>query len=152
MCSTKCAMPVCSTGSCRDPRVSHTPTATDRTCGIRSVARRTPLARTARRMLDSGTWRPAAVKWLQQKELPFNHITAANQGHRPVSPKALSAEADDADSIQTRATDDADYTDQTQPDATLTAVTPYHAKFWAYELTRRAPSDSVDRLANALVD
>lgn len=32
------------------------------------------------------------------------------------------------------------------------AVTPFHAKFWAYELTRRAPADSVDRLATALVD
>jgi adenine-specific DNA-methyltransferase len=31
-------------------------------------------------------------------------------------------------------------------------VTPYHAKLWAYELTRRAPSDSVDRLASAPVD
>jgi len=31
-------------------------------------------------------------------------------------------------------------------------VTPFHAKFWAYELTRRAPADSVDRLATALVD
>ncbi len=31
-------------------------------------------------------------------------------------------------------------------------MTPFHAKFWAYELTRRAPSDSVDRLATALVD
>jgi len=31
-------------------------------------------------------------------------------------------------------------------------VTPYHAKFWAHELTRRAPADSVDRLATALVD
>ncbi len=31
-------------------------------------------------------------------------------------------------------------------------MTPFHAKFWAYELTRRAPADSVDRLATALVD
>jgi len=31
-------------------------------------------------------------------------------------------------------------------------VTPFHAKFWAYEITRRAPADSVDRLATALVD
>lgn len=36
--------------------------------------------------------------------------------------------------------------------AKLTDVTPYHAKFWAHELTRRAPADSVDRLATALVD
>lgn len=31
-------------------------------------------------------------------------------------------------------------------------VTPYHAKYWAYELTRRCPADSVDRLTTALVD
>ncbi len=31
-------------------------------------------------------------------------------------------------------------------------MTPYHAKIWAHELTRRAPADSVDRLATALVD
>ena len=31
-------------------------------------------------------------------------------------------------------------------------MTPYHAKYWAYELTRRCPADSVDRLASALVD
>ena len=31
-------------------------------------------------------------------------------------------------------------------------MTPYHAKFWAHELTRRCPADSVDRLASALVD
>ena len=34
----------------------------------------------------------------------------------------------------------------------MATVTPYHAKFWAHELTRRAPADSVDRLATALVD
>ena len=31
-------------------------------------------------------------------------------------------------------------------------LTPYHAKFFAYELTRRCPPDSDDRLAGALVD
>ena len=31
-------------------------------------------------------------------------------------------------------------------------MTPYHAKFWAYELTRRCPADSVDRLTTALDD
>ncbi len=31
-------------------------------------------------------------------------------------------------------------------------MTPYHAKYWAYELTRRCPADSVDRLTTALVD
>jgi hypothetical protein len=40
----------------------------------------------------------------------------------------------------------------TQTSLNSAAVTPYHAKFWAHELTRRAPADSVDRLATALVD
>ncbi len=31
-------------------------------------------------------------------------------------------------------------------------LTPYHAKCYAYELTRRCPADSVGRLAGALVD
>lgn len=31
-------------------------------------------------------------------------------------------------------------------------LTPYHAKYFAYELTRRCPPDSDDRLASALVD
>ena len=31
-------------------------------------------------------------------------------------------------------------------------LTPYHAKFFAHELTRRCPSDSVEKLAGALVD
>lgn len=31
-------------------------------------------------------------------------------------------------------------------------LTPYHAKFFAYELTRRCPSDSLEKLAGALVD
>jgi len=31
-------------------------------------------------------------------------------------------------------------------------LAPYHAKYYAYELTRRCPPDSDDRLANALVD
>lgn len=31
-------------------------------------------------------------------------------------------------------------------------MTHFHAKFRAYELTRRAPADSIDRLAIALVD
>ena len=34
MCSTKWAMPLRSTDSCREPRVSQTPRLTDRTCGI----------------------------------------------------------------------------------------------------------------------
>lgn len=32
------------------------------------------------------------------------------------------------------------------------SLTPYHAKYYAYELTRRCPPDSDDRLASALVD
>jgi hypothetical protein len=31
-------------------------------------------------------------------------------------------------------------------------LTPFHAKFYAYELTRGCPPDSDDRLAGALVD
>ena len=49
-----------SAGSWREPRVSQMPIGDRRTCGIRSVARRTPLASTARRILDSDTWGPAA--------------------------------------------------------------------------------------------
>jgi Domain of unknown function (DUF4160) len=31
-------------------------------------------------------------------------------------------------------------------------LTPYHAKYFAYELTKRCPSDSVEKFAGALVD
>ena len=31
-------------------------------------------------------------------------------------------------------------------------LTPYHAKYFAHELTKRCPSDSVEKLAEALVD
>ena len=31
-------------------------------------------------------------------------------------------------------------------------LTPYHAKSFAYELTKRCPPDSVERIAGALVD
>lgn len=31
-------------------------------------------------------------------------------------------------------------------------LTPYHAKYFAYELTKRCPSDSIEKLAGALVD
>jgi len=34
----------------------------------------------------------------------------------------------------------------------LTSLTPYHAKYFAHELTRRRASDSVEKLASALVD
>src|ERR1035441_5510644 len=32
----------------------------------------------------------------------------------------------------------------------MTSLTPYHAKFFARELTKRCPSDSVDKLAGAI--
>ena len=38
----------CASDSWRDPRVSHTPMVTDRTCGIVSVMRRRPVSRTSR--------------------------------------------------------------------------------------------------------
>ena len=44
MCSMKCEMPFCSGDSVREPALIHTPTETDRTCGIASVITRTPLA------------------------------------------------------------------------------------------------------------
>ena len=31
-------------------------------------------------------------------------------------------------------------------------MTPYHAKYFAYELTKRCPSDSMEKFASALVD
>jgi len=31
-------------------------------------------------------------------------------------------------------------------------LTPYHAKYYALELTKRCPIDSVEKLAGALVD
>ena len=31
-------------------------------------------------------------------------------------------------------------------------LTPYHAKYFAHELTKRCPSDSIEKLASALVD
>lgn len=31
-------------------------------------------------------------------------------------------------------------------------LTDYHAKYFAYELTRRCPSDSVERIASTLMD
>src|SRR3569833_1734226 len=48
MCSTKCAMPLCSADSCREPRVSHTPMLTERTCVISSVRIRSPLSNASR--------------------------------------------------------------------------------------------------------
>jgi len=47
MCSTKCAMPLRSAVSWRDPRVSQTPMLIERTCDIRSVRMRRPLSRTS---------------------------------------------------------------------------------------------------------
>ena len=51
MCSTKCAMPLSSSVSCRDPRVSHTPRLTERTCPIDSVTRRIPLSSASRTIM-----------------------------------------------------------------------------------------------------
>lgn len=34
----------------------------------------------------------------------------------------------------------------------MDALTDYHAKYFAYELTKRCPPDSVEKLASALVD
>ena len=34
----------------------------------------------------------------------------------------------------------------------MTNLTPYHAKYFAHELTKRCPSDSIEKLASALVD
>jgi hypothetical protein len=48
MCSTKWAIPLRSSLSCRDPRINQTPMVTDRTCGMVSVMRRKPLSRTSR--------------------------------------------------------------------------------------------------------
>ncbi len=42
MCSTKCATPLSASDSWREPRVSHTPTVTERTWGIASVTSRKP--------------------------------------------------------------------------------------------------------------
>ena len=34
----------------------------------------------------------------------------------------------------------------------MIGLTPYHAKYFAHELTKRCPSDSIEKLASALVD
>lgn len=39
-----------------------------------------------------------------------------------------------------------------RPGLTVTPLTPYHTKYFAYELTKRCPSDSIEKLASALVD
>ncbi len=31
-------------------------------------------------------------------------------------------------------------------------LTPYHAKYFAYELTKRCPSDSIEKIVGALAD
>src|ERR1041385_6737314 len=45
MCSIKCVIPFCSGDSRREPVPTHTPTETDRTCGMTSVMTRTPFER-----------------------------------------------------------------------------------------------------------
>ena len=47
MCSMKWLMPVWAGFSCRLPRLSHTPMATLRTCGMDSVTSVSPLGRTS---------------------------------------------------------------------------------------------------------
>src|SRR5262245_37376667 len=49
-CSMRCDMPARSSGSCREPVSTQTPTATERTWDIRSVTSRMPLGRTAFRL------------------------------------------------------------------------------------------------------
>ena len=61
MCSTKCAMPLRSAASCRDPRVSQTPMLIERTCVIRSVRMRSPLSRTSRTIGEFDKVKLAAV-------------------------------------------------------------------------------------------
>ena len=77
MCSTKWAIPLRSSLSCRDPRVSQTPMLTDRTCGIVSVTSRRPLSRTSRtiiaKSLTERAW-PEAADCLPEKR---DHITSA---------------------------------------------------------------------------
>ena len=58
MCSMKWAMPLCSSGSSREPRVSQTPTDTERTWSMRSVIRRTPLSNTSRTIIG---WRSVCI-------------------------------------------------------------------------------------------
>ena len=36
--------------------------------------------------------------------------------------------------------------------STLVQLTDYQAKYFAYELTKRCPADSVEKLAGALID
>src|SRR5688572_2981509 len=73
MCSTKCAMPLFCCGSCREPRASHTPMLTERTCGIRSVKSRRPLGSTSRTMAASdtlanwGTAKPLTDRSLEER-------------------------------------------------------------------------------------
>src|SRR6266850_3853338 len=55
-CSIRCDMPPRSSGSWRDPVSTHTPTATDRTCGIGSVSTRMPLPRTLFRCSSVTGW------------------------------------------------------------------------------------------------
>lgn len=40
----------------------------------------------------------------------------------------------------------------TNGDSAWMNLTPYHAKYFAHELTKRCPSDSIEKLASALVD
>ena len=77
MCSTKCAMPLRSSLSCRDPRVSQTPMVTDRTCGIVSVMSRSPLSRTSRTTMCRGcAHRSLTCPRIQRKALICKELQA----------------------------------------------------------------------------
>jgi hypothetical protein len=51
----KCETPFCAPVSRRDPAQIHTPTETDRTCGIASVMTRTPFGSVVMAVSRSGT-------------------------------------------------------------------------------------------------
>src|SRR4029079_11721564 len=83
MCSTKWAMPPRSAVSCREPRVSHTPMLTERTCVIRSVRIRSPLSRTSLTMGVLDKMKPGksyatieGSRTLRNDE----HVTSVNRG------------------------------------------------------------------------
>lgn len=41
---------------------------------------------------------------------------------------------------------------QAQPQSSGQSITAYHAKYYAHELTKRCPSDSIEKLMGALAD
>src|SRR6266566_2821564 len=86
MCSMKCVIPFCSGNSRREPVPTHTPTETERTCGMTSVMTRTPFERGVNSM--SRTVVAEAVRVDKRKEflLILYHFrgifaTSAVRGH-----------------------------------------------------------------------